>query len=171
MSFQFRVGDFVNGQDGFTGSGLVAGAIRRPQKGPDGMVISNNYCYFCLGGSNMNKKTGRTEELVSCSDCERSGHPTCLQSTINMTATVKTYHWQCIECKSCSLCGTSENDMVVVVGLVVLSKECSPVAVPHNTMEDFLNVKMGLCLHVDCAVVTPTATLMDRCSCQIGEDD
>ncbi|XP_072425589.1 zinc finger protein DPF3 isoform X2 [Chiloscyllium punctatum] len=82
----------------------------KPRKGPDGVVISNNYCDFCLGGSNMNKKTGRAEELVSCSDCGRSGHPTCLQFTINMTAAVKTYHWQCIECKSCSLCGTSEND-------------------------------------------------------------
>ncbi|TWW76699.1 Zinc finger protein neuro-d4 BRG1-associated factor 45B [Takifugu flavidus] len=27
-----------------------------------------------------------------------------------MTAAVRTYRWQCIECKSCSLCGTSEND-------------------------------------------------------------
>ncbi|XP_010643717.1 zinc finger protein DPF3 isoform X4 [Fukomys damarensis] len=45
----------------------------RPQKGPDGTVIPNNYCDFCLGGSNMNKKSGRPEELVSCADCGRSG--------------------------------------------------------------------------------------------------
>ncbi|XP_036769197.1 zinc finger protein DPF3 isoform X3 [Manis pentadactyla] len=82
----------------------------RPQKGPDGTVIPNNYCDFCLGGSNMNKKSGRPEELVSCADCGRSGHPTCLQFTLNMTEAVKTYKWQCIECKSCILCGTSEND-------------------------------------------------------------
>ncbi|KAM6445129.1 zinc finger protein DPF3 isoform 1-T1 [Rhynochetos jubatus] len=82
----------------------------KPQKGPDGVIIPNNYCDFCLGGSNMNKKSGRPEELVSCSDCGRSGHPTCLQFTTNMTEAVKTYQWQCIECKSCSLCGTSEND-------------------------------------------------------------
>uniref|UniRef100_A0A2I3M7P2 Double PHD fingers 3 n=1 Tax=Papio anubis TaxID=9555 RepID=A0A2I3M7P2_PAPAN len=44
----------------------------RPQKGPDGTVIPNNYCDFCLGGSNMNKKSGRPEELVSCADCGRS---------------------------------------------------------------------------------------------------
>ncbi|KAI4568402.1 hypothetical protein MJT46_008200 [Ovis ammon polii x Ovis aries] len=121
----------------------------RPQKGPDGTVIPNNYCDFCLGGSNMNKKSGRPEELVSCADCGRSVfllsvpmmlepvmtsflihelkcilavlkagaislpvlcHPTCLQFTLNMTEAVKTYKWQCIECKSCILCGTSEND-------------------------------------------------------------
>uniref|UniRef100_A0A452J2E3 Uncharacterized protein n=1 Tax=Gopherus agassizii TaxID=38772 RepID=A0A452J2E3_9SAUR len=82
----------------------------KPQKGPDGAIIPNNYCDFCLGGSSMNKKSGCPEELVSCSDCGRSGHPTCLQFTTNMTEAVKTYKWQCIECKSCSLCGTSEND-------------------------------------------------------------
>ncbi|XP_041429229.1 zinc finger protein DPF3 isoform X3 [Xenopus laevis] len=37
-------------------------------------------------------------------------HPTCLQFTVNMTEAVKTYQWQCIECKSCVVCGTSEND-------------------------------------------------------------
>lgn len=31
------------------------------------------YCDFCLGDSRENKKTGTMEELVSCSDCGRSG--------------------------------------------------------------------------------------------------
>ncbi|XP_019495980.1 PREDICTED: zinc finger protein DPF3 isoform X4 [Hipposideros armiger] len=52
----------------------------RPQKGPDGTVIPNNYCDFCLGGSNMNKKSGRPEELVSCADCGRSASPEINQS-------------------------------------------------------------------------------------------
>lgn len=39
-----------------------------------------------------------------------SGHPTCLQFTDNMIISVKEYPWQCIECKCCTLCGTSEND-------------------------------------------------------------
>lgn len=43
-------------------------------------------------------------------DSEQRGHPTCLQFTENMMQAVRTYQWQCIECKSCSLCGTSEND-------------------------------------------------------------
>ncbi|KAK2088331.1 Zinc finger protein neuro-d4 [Saguinus oedipus] len=34
-----------------------------------------------------------------------------------MTAAVRTYRWQCIECKSCSLCGTSENDGASWAGL------------------------------------------------------
>uniref|UniRef100_A0A672N0L9 Zinc finger protein ubi-d4-like n=1 Tax=Sinocyclocheilus grahami TaxID=75366 RepID=A0A672N0L9_SINGR len=83
---------------------------KTPKKGPDGLALPNDYCDFCLGDSNMNQKTGQSEELVSCSDCGRSGHPTCLQFTAVMMAAVKTYRWQCIECKCCNVCGTSEND-------------------------------------------------------------
>ncbi|KAG9481399.1 hypothetical protein GDO78_010569 [Eleutherodactylus coqui] len=83
---------------------------QKPRKGTDGAILSNNYCDFCLGDSTINKKSGQPEELVSCADCGRSGHPSCLQFTVNMTEAVKMYQWQCIECKSCSVCGTSEND-------------------------------------------------------------
>ncbi|XP_001357517.2 zinc finger protein DPF3 [Drosophila persimilis] len=68
------------------------------------------YCDFCLGDQRENKKTNMPEELVSCSDCGRSGHPSCLQFTANMIISVKRYRWQCIECKYCSICGTSDND-------------------------------------------------------------
>lgn len=68
------------------------------------------YCDFCLGDQRENKKTNLPEELVSCSDCGRSGHPSCLQFTPNMIISVKRYRWQCIECKFCSICGTSDND-------------------------------------------------------------
>ncbi|XP_042240571.1 zinc finger protein ubi-d4-like isoform X2 [Homarus americanus] len=73
-------------------------------------VSASPYCDFCLGDSAENKKTGVPENLVSCADCGRSGHPTCLQFTSNMMKSVVKYRWQCIECKTCTLCGTSEND-------------------------------------------------------------
>ncbi|XP_050301368.1 zinc finger protein ubi-d4 B-like isoform X2 [Anthonomus grandis grandis] len=76
----------------------------------DRKVPPSPYCDFCLGDSTQNKKTGGVEELVSCHDCGRSGHPTCLQFTDNMKVSVKKYRWQCIECKCCSVCGTSDND-------------------------------------------------------------
>ncbi|XP_055374282.1 zinc finger protein ubi-d4 isoform X2 [Condylostylus longicornis] len=75
-----------------------------------GKAQPSPYCDFCLGDARENKKTNLPEELVSCSDCGRSGHPTCLQFTPNMIVSVKRYHWQCIECKYCSICGTSDND-------------------------------------------------------------
>ncbi|XP_033626936.1 zinc finger protein DPF3-like isoform X1 [Asterias rubens] len=74
-----------------------------------GIAEPNNYCDFCLGDTYRNKE-GTQEQLVSCADCGRSGHPSCLQFTENITAKVKSYRWQCIECKSCGLCGTSDND-------------------------------------------------------------
>ncbi|VEN33639.1 unnamed protein product, partial [Callosobruchus maculatus] len=40
------------------------------KKGPSN---ASPYCDFCLGDSKENKKTGTQEELVSCSDCGRSG--------------------------------------------------------------------------------------------------
>ncbi|XP_019898407.1 zinc finger protein DPF3 isoform X5 [Esox lucius] len=44
----------------------------KPQRAADGSIIPNDYCDFCLGDSDANRKTGHAEELVSCSDCGRS---------------------------------------------------------------------------------------------------
>ncbi|CAH1170072.1 unnamed protein product [Phaedon cochleariae] len=85
--------------------GPSSGAQEGPKK-----PSPSPYCDFCLGDERVNKKTGIQEELVSCSDCGRSGHPTCLQFTDNMKISVKKYRWQCIECKCCSMCGNSDND-------------------------------------------------------------
>lgn len=52
---------------------LILCFITAPKKGPNGLALPNDYCDFCLGDSNMNQKTGQSEELVSCSDCGRSG--------------------------------------------------------------------------------------------------
>lgn len=82
----------------------------RPKKVPGSGTSPNNYCDFCLGDVYENKTTGYPEELLSCADCGRSGHPSCLQFTGKLTESVKKYKWQCIECKSCTLCGTSDND-------------------------------------------------------------
>ena len=44
----------------------VTGAKRK------GMPPSS-YCDFCLGNTEVNKKSGSSEELISCADCGRSG--------------------------------------------------------------------------------------------------
>ncbi|PIK61529.1 putative zinc finger protein [Apostichopus japonicus] len=93
-----------------TSENTQAAPPTKGSKSEDGPVDSNNYCDFCLGDATENKKTGTQEELISCADCGRSGHPSCLQFTDVMISKVKGYKWQCIECKSCGLCGTSDND-------------------------------------------------------------
>lgn len=88
----------------------AAPIFSRKEKPEKDVTALAAYCDFCLGDSTINKKTGLAEPLVTCSDCGRSGHPTCLQFTPNMIVSVKKYSWQCIECKSCGLCGKSDND-------------------------------------------------------------
>lgn len=98
----------INTTASTSGGGIMSSSIQNRNEKP--RATPSPYCDFCLGDMKENKKTGVPEELVSCSDCGRSGHPTCLQFTENMIISVKKYRWQCIECKCCSLCGTSEND-------------------------------------------------------------
>jgi len=79
-----------------------------------GSVVSpsmkgSDYCDFCLAGK-AGDASKPAEDLISCHDCGRSGHPSCLNFTPNMVVSTKRYGWQCIECKSCTICGTSEND-------------------------------------------------------------
>ncbi|KFD49893.1 hypothetical protein M513_09222 [Trichuris suis] len=85
-------------------------SFRSDQNNTGGPVEVSSICDLCLGDVNENKKTNKPEQLISCSDCGRSGHPSCLQFTTNMVISTKKYGWQCIECKSCAVCGTSEND-------------------------------------------------------------
>uniref|UniRef100_A0A8C6TJ13 Histone acetyltransferase n=1 Tax=Neogobius melanostomus TaxID=47308 RepID=A0A8C6TJ13_9GOBI len=59
--------------------------------------------FFCLGTKESNRDK-RPEELLSCADCGSSGHPSCLKFSPELTCNVKRLRWQCIECKTCSLC-------------------------------------------------------------------
>ncbi|CAL2036161.1 unnamed protein product [Caenorhabditis brenneri] len=67
-------------------------------------------CDFCNGTAFMNKTTKLPEDLISCHDCGRSGHPSCMNFNQNVTKIINRSGWQCLECKSCTICGTSEND-------------------------------------------------------------
>lgn len=54
------------------------------------------------------------------------GHPTCLQFTANMIVSVRKYRWQCIECKCCSICGTSDNDVSIYLVFSLSRRACKP---------------------------------------------
>jgi len=69
----------------------------KPPKRPDAL------CGICLKGSDSNKK-GLPEDLIHCSQCENSGHPSCLDMNQQLVAVIQSYPWQCMECKTCVIC-------------------------------------------------------------------
>ena len=50
------------------------------------------------------------ENLIHCSECENSGHPTCLDMSPQLVKIIKTYSWQCMECKRCTLCNDPHDE-------------------------------------------------------------
>ncbi|CAD6185767.1 unnamed protein product [Caenorhabditis auriculariae] len=87
----------------------------QPSAHPTHKLLSPNiqisdFCDLCLGNAFINKNSKKPEDMVTCHDCGRSGHPSCLSFNNNVTVIINRYGWQCIECKSCTICGTSEND-------------------------------------------------------------
>ncbi|KAJ1153895.1 hypothetical protein NDU88_006653 [Pleurodeles waltl] len=67
-------------------------------------VSPNALCGICLKGKECNKK-GKAEPLIQCSQCENSGHPSCLDMSSELVSVIKKYPWQCMECKTCIICG------------------------------------------------------------------
>uniref|UniRef100_A0A6I8NE30 PHD finger protein 10 n=2 Tax=Ornithorhynchus anatinus TaxID=9258 RepID=A0A6I8NE30_ORNAN len=72
-------------------------------------VIPNAICGICLKGKESNKK-GKAESLIHCSQCDNSGHPSCLDMTTELVSMIKTYPWQCMECKTCIICGQPHHE-------------------------------------------------------------
>ncbi|XP_035226490.1 PHD finger protein 10-like [Stegodyphus dumicola] len=67
-------------------------------------VKPNAICKVCKMGPEGKVKDGKPEELVHCSDCENSAHPSCIELTSEVVDVLKTYPWQCMDCKVCSHC-------------------------------------------------------------------
>ncbi|XP_075604730.1 PHD finger protein 10 isoform X3 [Balearica regulorum gibbericeps] len=85
------------------------GDEKRKPKGNSPKVIPNAICGICLKGKESNKK-GKAEALIHCSQCDNSGHPSCLDMTPELVAMIKTYPWQCMECKTCIICGQPHHE-------------------------------------------------------------
>ncbi|XP_064504965.1 PHD finger protein 10 isoform X3 [Pseudopipra pipra] len=85
------------------------GDEKRKTKGNSPKVIPNAICGICLKGKDSNKK-GKAEALIHCSQCDNSGHPSCLDMTPELVAMIKTYPWQCMECKTCIICGQPHHE-------------------------------------------------------------
>ncbi|KAF8624525.1 hypothetical protein AX15_005836 [Amanita polypyramis BW_CC] len=65
-------------------------------------------CGFCQGNDNKNED-GIPEQMVTCDECGRSGHPTCMNLT-EIGDVVRQYPWKCIECKNCEICQEKGDD-------------------------------------------------------------
>nr|XP_060618498.1 PHD finger protein 10-like [Anolis sagrei ordinatus] len=73
----------------------------------------NAICGICLKGKESNKK-GKAEALIHCSQCENSGHPSCLDMSAELVAIIKTYPWQCVEYKTCIICGHPHHEEEII---------------------------------------------------------
>lgn len=69
----------------------------------------NAVCIRCKG-NRLNNKNGVPEDLVHCSDCENSSHPVCLELTTEMVDVIRSYPWQCSDCKTCVQCGKAHDE-------------------------------------------------------------
>lgn len=49
-------------------------------------------------------KDGKLDEMIFCSLCRSCGHASCLDFPPEMVATIRTYSWQCMDCKKCMMC-------------------------------------------------------------------
>lgn len=65
-------------------------------------------CGFCQGNDAKNKQ-GEPELMVSCDECGRSGHPSCMELA-RVADVMRSYPWRCIECKICELCQEKGDD-------------------------------------------------------------
>ncbi|CAL1716779.1 unnamed protein product [Somion occarium] len=76
-------------------------------------VVREMECGFCQGDDNKNNN-GFPEPLLTCSECGRSGHPSCLQLE-ELGGTLRSYPWKCAECKSCEVCNEKSGDSNMLI--------------------------------------------------------
>ncbi|EDQ90910.1 uncharacterized protein MONBRDRAFT_15569 [Monosiga brevicollis MX1] len=48
--------------------------------------------------------------MLTCSVCGGTGHPSCLRLPEEAVYKIRTYEWQCMDCKACGICGDSTDD-------------------------------------------------------------
>jgi BRG1-associated factor 45A len=70
------------------------------------MNSQSNICYMCKLADDE-----ADEELMTCSSCQHHFHPICLDVNAEMLTIIKTYPWQCIDCKSCAKCDKAHDEV------------------------------------------------------------
>lgn len=67
---------------------------------------SSALCHTCQLSDGQNNS-----ELIQCSSCQHYFHSSCLEISDNMLLIIKTYPWQCTECKSCLKCNKTHDEV------------------------------------------------------------
>ena len=68
---------------------------------------SSVICIVCLRQRSSNKGL---EELIHCSQCPTTAHFSCLNLEEEALEKIKTYKWQCLECKTCTICAKASDE-------------------------------------------------------------
>ncbi len=86
------------------------------------------------------------DELIRCSTCKKSMHAyKCLNfENNNIVKTIKTYSWQCVDCKKCIQCGTVEHD-----DELLFCDYCDRYRIKKKTIEIFVLFYFRA-YHMDC---------------------
>jgi len=50
------------------------------------------------------------DEFIQCTNCLNRYHPICIDMNSDMLNIIKTYSWQCIDCKSCAKCSKTHDE-------------------------------------------------------------
>lgn len=98
-------GSDSDSDDSSSGSEGTSGAEDGEKKSgetKEAAPVDSSVCSICTQGQNSEVKG--ESDLVVCSECNKGGHPGCLDLTNEMVTVIKTYPWQCMDCKTCVEC-------------------------------------------------------------------
>jgi hypothetical protein len=71
--------------------------------------VESASCSICRKGKAANS-VGIAEELIECSKCHCKNHPSCLGIGSTCISSIKSYPWECNDCKLCWICKSTENE-------------------------------------------------------------
>ncbi|KAL0140297.1 acyl-CoA N-acyltransferase [Mucor lusitanicus] len=71
-------------------------------------------CLLCKGFLDFDQD-GNKRDLLKCSDCHQNAHAICCEMNSTSAEIVKTYDWQCNDCKSCLVCQSKNDEDKIVI--------------------------------------------------------
>jgi BRG1-associated factor 45A len=73
---------------------------------PNSLNSQTNVCHICKVTDENND-----DDWMNCSTCHHQFHSACLEVNNEMLNIIKTYPWQCIDCKNCAKCNKMHDEV------------------------------------------------------------